>query len=270
MIERKFVAQKFKEFHVKQYIKEKLNKVGLSDVKLQRTSMGEKIIVSANKPGLVVGRGGSVIQHLTKVMSEQFKLENPQIEIEEVKNINVNSDIIAEYIVTQLERFGSQRFKGIGHKALSRVMDAGALGIEVLMSGKIPSSRAKRWRFATGYMKKCGDIAITGVNTTITYAKLKTGIIGIQVKIMPGTTILPDKITVSDKEIIIEEIKNDVHLKADKEPNKETKKTNKDKPKKSTTRKTTKKSEPNKETKKTNKDKPKKEVVEKKEEENEI
>ena len=81
MIERKFVSQKFKQFHIRQYLKHELNRVGLCDVKLQRTSMGEKIIIAANRPGLVVGRGGSVIQRLTKVMADKFKLENPQIEI---------------------------------------------------------------------------------------------------------------------------------------------------------------------------------------------
>ena len=66
MIERNFVAQKFREFHIKEHMKKELNRVGLSDVKLQRTSIGEKIVVYANKPGLVVGRGGAIIQKLTK------------------------------------------------------------------------------------------------------------------------------------------------------------------------------------------------------------
>jgi len=205
MIERKFVAQKFKEFHIKQYLKHELKNVGLSDVKLQRTSMGEKILISANRPGLVVGRGGAVIQNLTKVMRSKFKLENPEIEIEEVKDVNLDADIVAENIATQLEKFGSQRFKGIGHKTMTRVMDSGALGVEILISGKIPSSRAKTWRFALGYMKKCGDVAITGVNSAKTSAMLKTGLVGIQVRIMPATTILPDKITLLN-DVTIDEI----------------------------------------------------------------
>lgn len=200
MIERKFITQNFKEFSIKDYVKKSLSRVGLSDVKLQRTSLGERLIVFASRPGLVVGRGGSTIQKLTKDLREKFELENPQIEIEEIKDFGLDATVVAEAIVSQLERFGTQRFKGIGHKMLESVMKAGALGVEILISGKIPSSRAKTWRFAEGYMKKCGDIAITGVDTAKEYANLKTGIVGVQVRIMPGSTKLPDQITFDKRE----------------------------------------------------------------------
>lgn len=231
MIERKIIASKFKEFQVRKYVKENLGRVGLSDIKLKKTSMGEKVIVSASRPGLVVGRGGATIQKLTSELKVGFKLDNPQIEIDEVKDFGLDAAVVAESIVAQLERFGTQRFKGIGHKALDTVMRAGALGVEILISGKIPSSRAKTWRFADGYMKKCGDIAITGVDTSKQFACLKTGVVGVQVRIMPATTVLPDKITLKQVSVpIIEEVKDtakkDVNedVKAAKEPRKASKK----------------------------------------------
>ena len=91
----------------------------------------------------------------------------------EVEQVNLDANIVAERIASTLERFGAGRFKGIGHKVMEDVMNAGALGIEVLISGKVPSTRAKRWRFYTGYLKKCGDTAISGVKKSIVYAKLK-------------------------------------------------------------------------------------------------
>lgn len=194
MIERKFVAQNFKEFQIKEFVKKSLSRVGLSDVKLKRTSLGERVIVSASRPGLVVGRGGSNIQGLTKELKNRFDLENPQIEIEEIKDFNSNAAVIAEMIVNQLERFGTRRFKGIGHKSIDAIMRAGALGVEILISGKIPSSRSKTWRFADGYMKKCGDLAITGVDTAVETANLKTGAVGVQVRIIPGNIRLPDQV----------------------------------------------------------------------------
>ena len=206
MIERKFVSQNFKEFQIKEFIKNQLSKVGLSDVSLQRTSLGERVLIKASRPGLIVGRGGATIQQLTKDLKEKFNLENPQIEIEEIKAISLNASVVAEGIVSQLERFGSQRFKGIGHKTIESVMRSGALGVEILISGKIPSSRAKTWRFADGYMKKCGDIAITGVDTAMDKAVLKTGVVGIQVRIMPGTTILPDKVSFNKREVVAQEL----------------------------------------------------------------
>ncbi|MFP4118863.1 MAG: 30S ribosomal protein S3 [Candidatus Woesearchaeota archaeon] len=199
MIERKFVAQNFKEFQIKEFVKKSLSRVGLSDVKLKRTSLGERVIVSASRPGLVVGRGGSNIQGLTKELKKRFELENPQIEIEEIKDFNSNAAVVAEMIVNQLERFGTRRFKGIGHKSVDAVMRAGALGVEILISGKIPSSRSKTWRFADGYMKKCGDLAITGVDTAVETANLKTGAVGVQVRIIPGNIRLPDQVEFSEQ-----------------------------------------------------------------------
>lgn len=194
MIEREFVAQKIKEFEIEEYIKENLKRVGHSHTKVQRTPLGEKIIIHVSKPGLVVGRKGENIKNLTSTLKKRFKLENPQIEISEVKEINLDPHIVAERIANSLERYGTSRFKGIGHKCLGDAIQSGARGIEILISGKIPSSRAKNWRFYQGYLKKCGDIAIHGVKKAITIAHLKTGVIGIKVSIMPPDIKLPDDI----------------------------------------------------------------------------
>jgi small subunit ribosomal protein S3 len=200
MIERKFISQHIKEFEIKEYVRANLSRVGLSDVKLQRTPIGEKIIISTSRPGLVVGRSGSNIAKLTKDLKEKFSLENPQIEIEEVVSVGLDANIIAEMIVNSLEKFGLARFKGIGHKAMSDVMNSGAYGVEILISGKIPSARAKTWRFYQGYLKKCGDIAVSQVKTAYAYANLKTGTVGVRVKIMTPDTKLPDKIKITKKE----------------------------------------------------------------------
>ncbi len=203
-IERKFVAQNLKEFMIKEFVGESLSRVGLSDIKLQRTPLGDKIVVYASRPGLVVGRGGSNIQKLTVDLKEKFNLENPQIEIEEIQKFGLDADIMAETIVNSLERFGSARFKGVGHRALSDIMNAGALGVEILISGKIPSSRSKTWRFYQGYLKKCGDVAVSGVNIAYKTAVLKTGAVGVKVSILPPTTRLPDRIEIY--EATIEEV----------------------------------------------------------------
>ena len=229
LIERKFVAQKLKEYRLREFIASKLNRVGLSEIKLKRTPLGDKIIISTLKPGLVVGRAGATITKLTKDLKEVFNLNNPQIELDEIKNPYTDSAIVAEQIVNSLERFGIKRFKGIGHKVISEVMNAGALGVEILMSGKIPSSRAKTWRFYQGYLKKCGDISVEGVLTTITIAKLKLGVIGVQVKILPGNVHLPDKIKVFPNvtEVIEEEAKPEELSDAQKELIENIKKTEK-------------------------------------------
>ncbi|MFH1649383.1 MAG: 30S ribosomal protein S3 [Candidatus Woesearchaeota archaeon] len=204
MIERKFIQDNLNEFRITEFVKASLGRVGLSTVKLQKTPLGEKIVISASRPGLVVGRAGSNISRLTRQLKEEFKLENPQIEIEEVQNVGLDANIIAELIASSLERFGTNRFKGVGHKYLSEVMNAGAQGVEIIIKGKIPGARAKSWRFAKGYLKKAGDVALTGVNRAYATAKLKAGTVGVKVSIMPPGTILPDRIHVNVEAVIAE------------------------------------------------------------------
>jgi len=199
MIERKFVAQNLKEFQIEEYLRSVLGKAGLSYIKMQRTPLGEKILICASRPGIIVGKSGSNIARLTKDLKEKFHLENPQIELLEAENPMSDSNIVAESIANSLERFGTARFKGIGHKAMSDIMSSGARGVEILISGKVPSSRAKTWRFYMGYLKKSGDVAVSGVHTAYSQAKLKTGIVGVQVRIMPSTTKLPDDIIAKDQ-----------------------------------------------------------------------
>ena len=209
MIERQFVAQKIKEFQIQEYVRNNLKRVGHSHTKLQKTPLGEKIIIFTSRPGLVVGRKGENIKKLTFALKKKFNLENPQIEIAEVDSPNLDAQIVSEKIADSLEKLGSQRFKGISHSAMEETMRGGSLGIEILISGKVPSSRAKTWRFDTGYLKKSGDIAQIGVRKAYSDAQLKTGTIGVQVRIMPPDIKLPDDIEIlTEAQIVVQEVKH--------------------------------------------------------------
>jgi len=239
MIERKFIAERMKEFQIQEFISETLKNVGHSHTKMQRTPLGEKIIIFASRPGLIVGRKGENINKLTRKLKSRFKLENPQIEISEVENIFLDAQIVAERIASTLERFGIQRFKGVGHKTMGDVMDAGALGIEIIISGKVPSTRARNWRFYQGYLKKCGDTALQ-VRRAYSVARLKTGIVGIKVSIMPPDIFLPDKITPKEEKTPEEEKKEESTTEESKEKEgkkSKKKKTTKKKKEKSPTKK---------------------------------
>lgn len=225
MIEREFIAQKTKEFYIQKHVEDTLGNVGISSISLKKIPLGEKIVIETSRPSLIVGLKGSNIKTLTKSLQKKFKLENPQIEINEVKNIFLDANIVAERIVSSLEKFGSARFKGVGHKMLENVMNSGALGVEVIISGKIPGSRAKNWRFYMGYLKKCGDVAISGVSKAKKAALLKSGIVGIKVSIMPPDVILPDNIKLLEEPVqVVEEVEEEKKTKKKSTRKKTTKK----------------------------------------------
>ncbi|HLC72079.1 MAG TPA: 30S ribosomal protein S3 [Candidatus Nanoarchaeia archaeon] len=193
MIERKFVAQKLKEHQIQEYMASNLAKAGYSHTEIRRTPLGEKVIIYTTRPGLVVGKKGDNIKKLTAFLKKRFKMENPQIEIGDVENPTMDVNYIADRIAFNLERFGSKRFKSIGYKVLQDIIDAGALGAEVVLSGKIPSARARSWRFSAGYLKKSGDIHLNKIKKANLGVNLKSGTIGVKVSIMTPDIELPDK-----------------------------------------------------------------------------
>lgn len=195
MIERKIVAHKMKEFQIRQFISEEFRNAGICNIKLKKTPLGDKVVISTSRPGLIVGRKGKNIKQLTTTLKNKFNLENPELEIDEIKDVYGSAIIVGNTIATSLEKYGIQRFKGVVHTAMQHVLESGAKGVEVLISGKVPSSRAKTWRFYQGYLKKSGDVALTQVDIAYSRAELKTGTVGIKVSIMPKDVILPDAIS---------------------------------------------------------------------------
>lgn len=197
MEEKKFVGFKKEELKVKEYIKNELGKGRISAVSIEYTPVGEKIIVATSKPGLVIGRRGEKIDELTAYLKKNFKLDNPHIEIKEITDPNLDAQLVADEIALLMERQGSLKFKVIAYKMLDQIMKAGALGAEILMSGKLPSERARSWRFSQGYLKKTGDPAKV-VDCAQAQAKNIPGVSGIQVRILPPKAHIHDKIVVDD------------------------------------------------------------------------
>ena len=201
MIEKQFISRKMKEFKIEEFVSNILDKDGYSHTEIQRTPLGERIIIHTSKPGLIVGRKGSKIKELTDILKSKFNMENPQVEVAEVTNPNLNAKTIAKNITHTFERFGPKRFKSLGYQMLQRIIDAGALGAEIIISGRgIPSSRAKSWRFSAGYLKKSGDIAENFVNYGYAVAHLKSGSVGVKVMLLTPDIKLPDKIKFKEQE----------------------------------------------------------------------
>jgi small subunit ribosomal protein S3 len=195
MEEKEVIKFKKEEFSIREHIANSLGKGKISKVRIEYTPVGEKIIISTHKPGLVIGRGGERINELTTDLRKKFKLSNPHIEIDEIINPEFDSQIMADQIALSLERFGPMKFKVVAYRTLEKIIKAGALGVEIRLSGKLPGSRAKPWRFAQGYLKKAGDSAKL-VDRAQAIAQTKPGTVGIKVSILSPDTILKDRITV--------------------------------------------------------------------------
>ncbi len=200
MEEKGIVSFKKEEFSIREFIKNSLGKGKVSRVKIEYTPVGEKILVSTHKPGLVIGSGGEKINSLTRTLKRKFTLENPHIEIDEILVPEYDAQLMADEIALSLERFGPLRFKVIAYRMLERIIKAGALGVEIRISGKLPGARARTWRFAQGYLKKTGDSAKV-VDRAQSIAQTKPGTVGVKVSVLSPDEPLKDKIDVNEEMI---------------------------------------------------------------------
>ena len=226
MEEKKFVTFKKEELGVKEYIKNSLGKGRISNVSIEYTPVGEKIIIATSKPGLIIGRKGEKVDELTRVLKKRFKLDNPHIEIKEIINANLDAQLVADEIALLLERQGSLKFKVIAYKMLDSIMKSGALGAEIVMSGKLPSERAKSWRFAQGYLKKTGNPAKV-VDRAQSQAVTIPGVVGIKVSILPPNAVIHDKIVIDEniRRIVSTPIKEEIKPEILEKPAKKRRKT---------------------------------------------
>jgi small subunit ribosomal protein S3 len=230
MEERKFIKLKKEEFGIKEAIRRNLGMGKISRLDIEYTPVGEKIIVSTSRPGLVIGRRGEKIDELTQLLKRRFKLENPHIEIKEIDNPLFDSQLVADEIAMALERMGNLKFKVIAYRKLQDIMKEGALGCELRITGKLPSERARSWRFAQGYLKKAGE-SRKEIDRAEATALTKTGIIGVKVAIMNPQARIYDKIDIDDKMKLM--IKGELNL---EKPEEETDTKSKKKSKKKATK----------------------------------
>jgi small subunit ribosomal protein S3 len=167
----------FEEFVRKQFAQAKCGKI-----EVQHTPIVTRIIIYTTTPGLVIGAGGERIRETTELLKEKFGIENPQIDVQKIDNPDLDPHIVAQNIATALET--GVNYKKLGNYYVQRIMDAGAIGCEIVFSGKMSGQRSRKERFIAGYLKKCGDPAQKDVEKGFAVATPKLGNIGVTVKIM--------------------------------------------------------------------------------------
>jgi len=200
MIEKDFVKEGLKRTRIDEYLETKLERAGYGGMDIQVTPVGTMVIVYAEKPGMVIGRGGKTVRSITKTLQNNFDLENPQVEVKEVKVPELNPRIMAHKCASMLQR--GMQFRRVAYANIRRIMNAGAQGVEITISGKIRGSRSACAKFHDGYIKKCGEPSIKHVKEGFATVTLKPGVLGIYVRIMPPEVILPDYVEISEPEAV--------------------------------------------------------------------
>jgi small subunit ribosomal protein S3 len=175
---------------------------GFGDLVIRRTPQGTEVTVHAERPGMVIGRKGKIINELQKRLNEEFDLENPKLKVEEIEKATLNAQVMAEKIASALERGWYHR--RAGNSAAQNIMDSGARGVIVTLAGKLTGSRNRTEKYIRGHVKYCGETALQHMDNGYSVAVKKLGTIGVTVAIMRPGTKLPHEISIfSDEELRI-------------------------------------------------------------------
>ncbi len=205
-----FIEQGIKLMQINEYLRSELVRAGFAGIDLQRTPLGVRITLKTSRPGLVIGKGGKRIQEITDVLQNKFHLELPQIEVEEVEEPDLDAQIMAERLAYSLDR--GRHYRRAGYYILRKVMDAGARGVEIIVSGKVTSQRARTQIFRAGTMSKSGQSSQEGVDKGVAQCIQKSGVLGIICKIMRADTRMGDDITIKYELLIKAQAEKEVEL----------------------------------------------------------
>jgi len=192
--DRRIVVENVRRMLLKEYLMRETQRAGFGGLDIQRTPMGTRVTLIAERPGLVIGRKGGAIKALTEAVERQFSFDNPQIEVQEVTNPSLNAQIMAEKLANALER--GWHFRRAGHSTVRRIMEAGAKGCLVVVAGKLTGQRHRRQKFKAGHIKYCGEPRNTWMRKGFAIARMKPGVIGVTVSIMDPDAKLPDDIVI--------------------------------------------------------------------------
>ena len=193
-IVKRFITESIKRTEIDEFLQKKLERAGYGGVNLSKTPLGTHVVIYAMRPGLVIGRGGETIKELASALEQNFKVSNPQISVSEIEVPEFNAHVVANRVASALER--GVHFRRAGFWALNQVMEAGALGAEIVISGKLTTERARFEKFKAGHFPIVGEPALKAMKTAEAHVQLKPGIIGVRVKIMPPDAYFPDKVTI--------------------------------------------------------------------------
>jgi small subunit ribosomal protein S3 len=151
-IVKRFITESIKRTEIDEFLQKKLERAGYGGVNLSKTPLGTHVVIYAMRPGLVIGRGGETIKELAAALDQNFKVANPQISVSEIEVPEFNAHVVANRVASALER--GVHFRRAGFWALNQVMEAGALGAEIVISGKLTTERARFEKFKAGYFPR--------------------------------------------------------------------------------------------------------------------
>ena len=208
---------------LKDYLRAAIKDAGFSHAEISKTPTGTRVALHVTRPGIVIGRKGSGIRDLTEKLTTDFGLKSPQISVIEIEKPELAPSVMCNRMASHLER--GTAFRRATMWTLKQIMEGGAMGVQITISGKLRGDRSAFEKHTAGILPRAGHHAEVLVDEDIVHVGTAMGLIGVRIRIARKDKLVPEfemkketstKIKTDDKkkpkveEVVIEDIKVEV------------------------------------------------------------
>jgi len=172
------------------FLREEIKESGFHKVEVSKTPSGTKITLFVTRPGIVIGRKGVGIKQLTEKVESDFGFKNPQISVEEIPKAELSPSVMCNRLAAHIER--GTAFRRATMWTLNQIMEAGAMGVQITISGKLRGDRSAFEKHTQGILPRAGNYAKDIVSEDVTYTKTPMGLIGIKIRIARKENVVPE------------------------------------------------------------------------------
>jgi small subunit ribosomal protein S3 len=190
------------------FLREEIKESGFHKVEVSKTPSGTKITLYVTRPGIVIGRKGAGIKLLTEKVESDFGFKNPQISVEEIPKAELSPSVMCNRLAAHIER--GTAFRRATMWTLNQIMEAGALGVQITISGKLRGDRSAFEKHTQGILPRAGNYAKDIVSEDVTHTKTQMGLIGIKIRIAKKENVIDEfKLKgLSEQELKTKDMKN--------------------------------------------------------------
>ena len=175
---------------LKDYLKEKIKDAGFQNVEVSKTPTGTRVVLHVTRPGIVIGRKGTGIKELTEKLESDYGLKNPQIAVEEITKPELSPEVMCNRMASHLER--GTAFRRATMWTIQQIMEGGAMGTEITISGKLRGDRSAFEKHSQGILPRAGHHADVIVSEDIAHVETPMGLIGVRIRIAKKEKLIPE------------------------------------------------------------------------------
>lgn len=187
---KKMIRDNYNMMLLRDYLRHEIKEAGFSHFDIQKQPTGTRVSLYVVRPGVVIGRKGSVIRALTEQLERDFDYKSPQIRVEEIPKPELSPSVMCNRMASHIER--GTAFRRATMWVLRQVMEAGAMGVQITVSGKLRGDRSSFEKHTSGILPRAGHHAQVIVDEDIAHVQTPMGLIGIRIRIAHKEKFSPE------------------------------------------------------------------------------